>query len=86
MKAWSEARDRVTKLKANDPKKAETQNTDITDRYQKEYFALQVCLQTSILSLFTFYMRSCSIGLSHRGILHYILESIIICLDISACI
>lgn len=41
MKAWSEARDRVTKLKANDPKKAETQNTDITDRYQKEYFALQ---------------------------------------------
>ena len=43
MKAWSEARDRITKLKETDPKKAETQNTEITDRYQKEYFALQVC-------------------------------------------
>lgn len=41
MKEWSDARTRVQEMKVVDPKRAEKMNTEITDRYQKEYFSLQ---------------------------------------------
>ena len=41
MKEWAEARERVFDLKATDPKGAEALNSEITNRYQAEYFSVQ---------------------------------------------
>lgn len=42
MKDWTEAKARVDTMKKVDPKGAERLNKEITPRFQKEYFALQL--------------------------------------------
>lgn len=42
MKQWSDAKHRVEEMKKVDPKAAEAMSKEITPRFQKEYFALQV--------------------------------------------
>ena len=51
MKEWSDARNRMLRLKEQDPKQAETLNKDITERFQKEYFAAQTEGDSKVIQL-----------------------------------
>lgn len=51
MKEWSDARNRMLQLKDQDPKQAEILNKDITERFQREYFAAQTEGDSKVIQL-----------------------------------